>query len=77
VGGNANGAMTVRTVVMARSYGNRGWPDGKRIIRSFGENRTCAARRCATRLSRYNPDDFCFVHRDQVPPHPVDRRWQG
>jgi hypothetical protein len=47
------------------------------MIRSFGENRTCAARRCATRLSRYNPDDFCFVHRDQVPPHPVDRRWQG
>jgi hypothetical protein len=72
-----NGAMTVRTVVMARSYSNRGWPEGKRIIRSFGENRTCAARHCATRLSRYNPDDFCFVHRDQVPSHPVDRRWQG
>jgi hypothetical protein len=64
-------------VVMARSYSNRGWPDSKRIIRSFGDNRICAARRCATRLSRYNPDDFCFAHRDQVPPHPVDRRWQG
>jgi hypothetical protein len=71
-----SGAVTVRTVAMARSYSNRGWPDSKRIIRSFGDNRICAARRCATRLSRYNPDDFCFAHRGQVPPQPVDRRWQ-
>ncbi len=78
VGGNAqNGIATVRTVAMARSYSNRGWPDGKRMIRSFGDNRICAARRCATRLSRYNPDDFCFEHRNQVPSQPVDRRLQG
>jgi hypothetical protein len=71
-----NGVVTVRTVAMVRSYSNRGWPDSKRIIRSFGDNRICAARRCATRLSRYNPDDFCFAHRGQVPPQPVDRHWQ-
>ncbi|HZD70974.1 MAG TPA: hypothetical protein VFA45_19380 [Actinomycetes bacterium] len=59
---------------MARTYSNRGWPDGKRVIRSFGDNRVCAARECRTRLSRYNPDDCCFVHRDQVPQQPIDRR---
>jgi hypothetical protein len=59
---------------MARIYSNRGWPDGERLIRSFGENRVCAARECQTRLSRYNPDDWCSVHRDQAPPQPIDRR---
>jgi hypothetical protein len=59
---------------MARISSNRGWPGSKRIIRSFGENRICAARECPTRLSRYNPDDWCFAHRDQVPQHPIDRQ---
>ena len=62
---------------MASRYGNRRWPDGKRMIRSFGDNRICAAQRCPTKLSRYNPDDFCSAHRDQVPHQPLDRRWQG
>jgi hypothetical protein len=59
---------------MARTYSNRGWPDGKRIIRSFAEGRVCAERECQTQLSRYNPDDWCFAHRDQLPPQPMDRR---
>jgi hypothetical protein len=59
---------------MARTYSNRGWPDAKRMIRSFGENRICAARACLTKLSRYNPDDWCFAHRDQIPQQPVERR---
>jgi hypothetical protein len=62
---------------MAKTYSNRGWSEGKRMIRSFGEDRICAARRCTTRLSRYNPDDYCSVHRDQVPPGPVDRHWRS
>ena len=32
-------------------------------VRSFGTARTCAADGCQTRLSRYNPDSFCSVHR--------------
>jgi len=32
-------------------------------VRSFGSARTCAADDCQTRLSRYNPDSFCSVHR--------------
>jgi hypothetical protein len=62
---------------MARTHSNRGWPDGKRMIRSFGESRICAAPGCLTRLSRYNPDDWCFIHRDQVPQRPIERRGQA
>ncbi len=32
-------------------------------VRSFGAARTCAADGCGTRLSRYNPDSYCSVHR--------------
>jgi hypothetical protein len=32
-------------------------------VRSFGKARVCAADGCETTLSRYNPDDFCSVHR--------------
>jgi hypothetical protein len=32
-------------------------------VRSFGVSRTCAAEDCETRLSRYNPDSYCSVHR--------------
>jgi hypothetical protein len=62
---------------MVRKHSNRGWIDGKRMIRSFGENRICAAGSCNTRLSRYNPDDCCSIHRDQVPERPIDRGGQA
>jgi hypothetical protein len=32
-------------------------------VRSFGRSRICAAEGCQTRLSRYNPDEYCSVHR--------------
>jgi hypothetical protein len=32
-------------------------------VRSFGASRTCTATGCETRLSRYNPDVYCSVHR--------------
>ena len=32
-------------------------------VRSFGNARVCAAEDCETALSRYNPDDYCSVHR--------------
>ena len=32
-------------------------------VRSFGAARTCAASDCGTRLSRYNPDVYCSLHR--------------
>ena len=32
-------------------------------VRSFGKARVCAAEGCETKLSRYNPDDYCSVHR--------------
>jgi hypothetical protein len=47
------------------------------VVSSFGENRTCSASACDTTLSRYNPDAYCFVHRDQVPQQRVIRRWQA
>jgi hypothetical protein len=50
-------------------------PSSAPAVRSFGEDRTCTASGCHTRLSRYNPDDYCFVHREQVPPQRIARRW--
>jgi hypothetical protein len=38
-------------------------PGADPAVRSFGSARTCAADGCQTRLSRYNPDSFCSVHR--------------
>lgn len=38
-------------------------PGADPAVRSFGQARTCAADDCDTRLSRYNPDSFCSVHR--------------
>ncbi|HEV8423628.1 MAG TPA: hypothetical protein VGS14_00340 [Actinomycetes bacterium] len=38
-------------------------PGADPAVRSFGPARTCAADGCQTRLSRYNPDSFCSVHR--------------
>jgi hypothetical protein len=38
-------------------------PGADPAVRSFGQARTCAAEDCETRLSRYNPDSFCSVHR--------------
>jgi hypothetical protein len=38
-------------------------PGADPVVRSFGSARTCAADDCQTRLSRYNPDSFCSVHR--------------
>jgi hypothetical protein len=38
-------------------------PAADPAVRSFGAARTCAAEGCETRLSRYNPDSFCSVHR--------------
>jgi hypothetical protein len=38
-------------------------PGADPVVRSFGSARTCAADECETRLSRYNPDSFCSVHR--------------
>jgi hypothetical protein len=52
-------------------------PSTTPAVRSFGENRTCGAAGCDTRLSRYNPDDYCFVHRGQAPQQPIVRRWQA
>ena len=38
-------------------------PGADPVVRSFGASRTCAADDCQTKLSRYNPDSFCSVHR--------------
>jgi hypothetical protein len=38
-------------------------PGADPAVRSFGAARTCEADGCGTRLSRYNPDSYCSVHR--------------
>jgi hypothetical protein len=38
-------------------------PGADPAVRSFGKARVCAAEGCETALSRYNPDDYCSVHR--------------
>jgi hypothetical protein len=38
-------------------------PGADPAVRSFGSARTCATDGCETRLSRYNPDSYCSVHR--------------
>jgi len=34
----------------------------RRRPKTFGEGRVCASDDCATQLSRYNRNDFCFNH---------------
>jgi hypothetical protein len=53
--GEAAGPVTTPT--------RRRAPGADPAVRSFGRARTCAADGCETRLSRYNPDTFCSVHR--------------
>jgi hypothetical protein len=38
-------------------------PGADPAVRSFGSTRICAADGCETKLSRYNPDSYCSVHR--------------
>jgi hypothetical protein len=38
-------------------------PGADPAVRSFGAARTCAAEGCETKLSRYNPDSYCSLHR--------------
>jgi hypothetical protein len=38
-------------------------PGADPAVRSFGSARICAADGCRTKLSRYNPDSYCSVHR--------------
>jgi hypothetical protein len=54
-------------VAMATRRSSSVWPSGDPVVPSFGENRLCLFLDCATRLSRYNPEEYCFVHRDQIP----------
>jgi hypothetical protein len=41
----------------------RSAPGADPEVRSFGKARVCAADGCETALSRYNPDDYCSLHR--------------
>jgi hypothetical protein len=43
--------------------GRRRGPNAEPPVRSFGNARTCAADGCATRLSRYNPAPYCYLHK--------------
>jgi hypothetical protein len=43
--------------------GRRRAPGADPEVRSFGDERVCAADGCGTKLSRYNPDSYCSVHR--------------
>jgi hypothetical protein len=38
-------------------------PGADPAVRSFGTSRTCDAEGCQTKLSRYNPDTYCSMHR--------------
>jgi hypothetical protein len=38
-------------------------PGADPAVRSFGAARTCAAEGCETKLSRYNTDSYCSLHR--------------
>jgi hypothetical protein len=51
------------TTTTAAAPTRRRAPGADPVVRSFGSARTCAADDCETRLSRYNPDSFCSVHR--------------
>ncbi|GMQ92688.1 MAG: hypothetical protein BMS9Abin12_0165 [Acidimicrobiia bacterium] len=33
-----------------------------RAPKTYSTSRTCASKRCATRLSRYNKREYCFSH---------------
>jgi len=47
----------------AAARARRRAPGADPEVRSFGTERVCAAEGCQTRLSRYNPDTYCSVHR--------------
>lgn len=53
--GDANGPTAAPT--------RRRAPGADPEVRSFGKARVCAAEGCETKLSRYNPDEYCSVHR--------------
>lgn len=60
--GAASGPTTAEPTAVTPRPRRR--PPGSGIeVRSFGTTRTCQAAECSTRLSRYNPDHFCSVHR--------------
>jgi hypothetical protein len=56
-------AMTEPEETITATPTRRRAPGADPAVRSFGSARTCAADDCETRLSRYNPDSFCSVHR--------------
>jgi hypothetical protein len=56
-------AVTEPEETVAAEPTRRRAPGADPLVRSFGSARTCAADDCETRLSRYNPDSFCSVHR--------------
>jgi len=59
---------------MAAKRSNPIRPSTEPAVRSFGEARPCRSSGCTTKLSRYNPDEFCSIHRDQIPAQPIVRR---
>ena len=55
--------MTEPEETVAAAPTRRRAPGADPVVRSFGSARTCAADGCETKLSRYNPDSYCSVHR--------------
>ena len=51
------------TSVEGPAKARRRAPGADPVVRSFGTSRTCVAEGCGTRLSRYNPDTYCSMHR--------------
>jgi hypothetical protein len=56
-------AVTEPEETIAAAPTRRRAPGADPVVRSFGSARTCAADGCETKLSRYNPDSYCSVHR--------------
>jgi hypothetical protein len=59
--------------LVVRSLIKHGQVGSGRAVRSFGEDRTCAVLGCDTKLSRYNPDPYCWVHADRSLPSAAKR----
>jgi len=59
----AEGEPQAESEAQAAGRVRRRAPGAAPEVRSFGTQRICAAEGCQTKLSRYNPDTYCSVHR--------------
>ncbi|KKU19173.1 MAG: hypothetical protein UX31_C0010G0034 [Candidatus Nomurabacteria bacterium GW2011_GWA1_46_11] len=71
IDGREDGETRVAPVIRGGNHGTA-HPDGRKMVETFGQDRTCATRGCNTKLSQYNRDSECSTHSPVVRPSSKD-----